>query len=81
MSQYWFRAKRYGWGWGLPLCWQGWAVLASHLAAIILLGELARGRIDINLYRALLVGVVLSLIGFCIWKGEPLTRAGGRRRS
>ena len=21
---YWFRAKKYGWGWGLPLTWQGW---------------------------------------------------------
>jgi hypothetical protein len=20
----WFPAKRYGWGWGLPCCWQGW---------------------------------------------------------
>lgn len=23
----WFPAKRYGWGWGLPVVWQGWAVL------------------------------------------------------
>jgi hypothetical protein len=22
--RYWFRAKRYGMGWGLPLAWQGW---------------------------------------------------------
>jgi hypothetical protein len=24
---YWFPAKRYGWGWGLPRVWQGWAVM------------------------------------------------------
>jgi hypothetical protein len=29
MSRYWFPAKRYGWGWGLPVTWQGWAVLAA----------------------------------------------------
>ena len=25
---YWFPAKRYGWGWGIPNRWQGWLVLA-----------------------------------------------------
>jgi hypothetical protein len=30
----WFPAKRYGWGWGPPVCWQGWAVI---LAWVILL--------------------------------------------
>ena len=29
---YWFLlAKRYGWGWGLPLFWHGWVVLAALL--------------------------------------------------
>jgi hypothetical protein len=22
--RYWFPAKRYGWGWGIPSTWQGW---------------------------------------------------------
>ena len=26
--EYWFPAKRYGWGWGIPNTWQGWLVLA-----------------------------------------------------
>ena len=28
-EKYWFPAKRYGWGWGLPSTWQGWIVLAG----------------------------------------------------
>ena len=28
-SRYWFPAKRYGWGWGLPATWEGWAVMAG----------------------------------------------------
>lgn len=28
----WFPAKKYGWGWGIPLTWQGWAVLAAYMA-------------------------------------------------
>ena len=45
--KYWFAAKRYGWGWGLPLCWQGWVVMGVWLAVlvplVILLEEPARG--------------------------------------
>src|ERR1019366_10065186 len=33
-SQYWFPAKRYGWGWGPPTMWQGWVVLIVWFAAI-----------------------------------------------
>ncbi|MEO8501799.1 MAG: hypothetical protein ABI565_12845 [Vicinamibacteria bacterium] len=32
--QFWFAAKRIGWGWGLPVRWQGWCVLAGYLALI-----------------------------------------------
>ena len=30
MQKYWFRAKRYGWGWAEPLTWQGWAVYFGY---------------------------------------------------
>jgi hypothetical protein len=30
-KKYWFPAKRYGWGWGLPSCWQGWVVLCTFV--------------------------------------------------
>ena len=26
----WFAAKRYGWGAGLPIAWQGWALSAAY---------------------------------------------------
>ena len=29
---YWFPAKTYGWGWGLPITWQGWLVFLAALA-------------------------------------------------
>ncbi|MEO6113242.1 MAG: hypothetical protein ABIP07_02175 [Sphingomicrobium sp.] len=31
----WFRARTYGFGAGLPLAWQGWALLALHVALIL----------------------------------------------
>jgi hypothetical protein len=33
-NRYWFPAKRYGWGWGPPQTWQGWAVVIVWFAAI-----------------------------------------------
>ncbi len=29
---FWFPAKSYGWGWGLPVKWQGWLVLLAYFA-------------------------------------------------
>ena len=40
----WFRAKRYGYGAGLPIAWQGWFLLALHIALILGLALLFRDR-------------------------------------
>ena len=32
----WFRVKRYGYGVGLPIAWEGWAVLFLYLSAATL---------------------------------------------
>jgi hypothetical protein len=37
----WFRAKRFGYGAGLPFKWQGWAVLGLYVLAMMGLGLLA----------------------------------------
>jgi hypothetical protein len=31
---FWFSAKRYGFGWGLPARWQGWVVLAVYFGLL-----------------------------------------------
>lgn len=33
----WLPAKRYGWGWGVPICWQGWAVMGGYLSGLMIL--------------------------------------------
>ena len=32
----WFEPKRYGYGSGLPIAWQGWVVLGLYLAVVFL---------------------------------------------
>mgnify|MGYP003386733087 CR=1 FL=1 len=40
----WFRAKRFGYGAGLPFRWQGWVLLITHMALIIGLAFLLSDR-------------------------------------
>lgn len=34
-SNYWFKPKNYGWGFGVPIAWQGWIAWAGFLSLII----------------------------------------------
>ena len=33
-KKYWFQKKRYGWGWGLPVAWQGCFVLVIYVVLL-----------------------------------------------
>jgi hypothetical protein len=68
--QYWFPAKRFGWGWGPPCAWQGWVALL--LWAVLLVAGLLRLQTQ---GRAITFGFVafmtLVFIGLCWLTGEP----------
>jgi hypothetical protein len=51
----WFRAKRFGYGAGLPFRWQGWVLLISHMALIIGLAFVLNDRPLILLPLILLI--------------------------
>ncbi len=70
-TQFWFPAKRYGWGWGVPSVWQGWAVLAAFAVLLVLDAAIflpSRRHIAFVAYSALLS---LLLVAICWAKGEP----------
>lgn len=52
----WFRAKRYGYGAGLPFKWQGWVLLSSHMALIIGLALGLGDRLTLAMPLILLAG-------------------------
>jgi hypothetical protein len=70
-TRYWFRAKRYGWGWGLPLTWQGWAILAAFIALIVADALVFPPRKALPAFIACVVGLSLLLVAVCWLKGEP----------
>jgi hypothetical protein len=75
--RYWFRAKRYGLGWGLPLAWQGWVFFFSWLLIFSLgIRFLTPGSAPMRLAFTALMVVLLVVI--CFWKGEPAGRRWNR---
>ena len=34
-DNFWFHAKKYSYGWGLPACWQGWATVIAYFGLVV----------------------------------------------
>jgi hypothetical protein len=72
----WFPAKKYGWGWGPPVCWQGWVVLALFVA-LVSLGAILLPPDKHPIAFVVSIIVLSILLTFVCWlKGEK----PGRRR-
>lgn len=52
----WFLPKRFGFGAGLPIAWQGWALLGAYIAALALAAVLLMPR-----HPALFAGLAIIL--------------------
>jgi hypothetical protein len=70
-KQYWFPAKRYGWGWGPPTAWQGWVVLGGFVAALAVDAIVFPPDRQLVAYLACAALSALVLIIICWRKGEP----------
>jgi hypothetical protein len=68
---YWFPAKRYGWGWGLPVAWQGWVVLGLYFVATISAGIWLRPHVHPLMFYGSVGAATVLLIVVCLLKGEP----------
>jgi hypothetical protein len=77
--KYWFPAKRYGWGWGLPRTWQGWVVIVSFALLIILGKDLFPPKYDLVAFIIYVLALILGLTTICWYKGEPLGWRWGKR--
>ena len=70
----WFAPKRYGYGAGLPIAWQGWALLAAHIGLILGCSVLLR---DHQATRPLWI-VVIALLPLPLYAAR--TRGGWKWR-
>lgn len=70
-KRYWFPTRSYGWGWGLPVTWQGWVVLAAYAAGIVVLWQRVPPEEEPTRYAVYFALLTLALVLVCWIKGEP----------
>lgn len=76
----WFAPKRYGYGAGLPIAWQGWAVMIAYFAVVIGAITWARERWWLTLAIVLPASALLVLITARTTRGGWKWRWGERGR-
>jgi len=64
----WFPAKKYGWGWGPPNCWQGWVVIAVWVALLVCGAVLLMPNIGRFILCTATLTIALNIM--CMLKGE-----------
>ncbi len=70
-TDYWFPAKRYGWGWGLPSRWQGWVVMVAFIGLVAAGSWLFPPAVEPTVYVAYVLALSAVLVLICWRKGEP----------
>jgi hypothetical protein len=77
----WFPAKKYGYGWGFPNCWQGWVFLISWLIALEASAYFLLVRWHhLTLFLVAEPILIVILIVVCLLKGEkPGWRWGDKK--
>ncbi len=66
----WFPALTYGYGWGIPVKWQGWVVMAAYIILITAGTFFIDSPKKLLLFYAYSLILTLALIFICWLKGE-----------
>jgi hypothetical protein len=74
----WFRAKRFGWGWGPPSSWQGWVVLVAYLVLVVGGIPLVQATKGDLVYVVYTMVCTVTLLVLCWLKGDPAGRRSSR---
>ena len=77
-KNYWFRAKHYGWGWGLPMTWQGWTIFIVYTILIISGIFIFPPKEKKAIFICWVVGLTIGILVICWIKGEPLRWRWGK---
>lgn len=78
--RYWFPAKTYGWGWGLPSTWEGWMVMVAYIAAMAAGGLYLLPRYGQGVFLAYTFVLAAALLAICRAKGEPPEWRWGKKQ-
>jgi asparagine N-glycosylation enzyme membrane subunit Stt3 len=77
----WFPSMKYGVGWGLPITWQGWAVLLAYMLLMIVGSVfLTSSPSRLAFFPAYVMCLTAFLIFICWKKGEKLSLRWGDKK-
>jgi len=68
---HWFPAKRYGWGWGLPVSWQGWTVLGAYFGLVAAGFLMFPPQKVVGLFIGYVAILTALLVVICWLRGAP----------
>ena len=69
-KEIWFPAKKYGFGWGLPIKWQGWLAVLIYsmlIGAGIVFIDYSENQVWFYIYCSILTAILILV---CWKKGE-----------
>ena len=77
----WFPGKKYGFGWGLPVTWQGWVVFLAYMLLVIV-GSLAFKNYHLSraMFSLYIIMLTIILILICWKKGEKAAWRWGKTK-
>jgi hypothetical protein len=76
---FWFPVKRVGWGWGAPVKWQGWALIALYAVSIVATGIFFPPRQNRPMFATSALILTILFIVIVALKGErPLAWRSGK---
>ncbi len=79
-EDFWFHAKRYGWGWGMPAKWQGWLVLGAYVGLLYSGGAYFKSKQSVSAFLIYAAVVTVALVIVVARKGEkPLAWRWGKK--
>lgn len=74
----WFAPKRFGYGAGLPIAWQGWALLAGYI--VVMLAPTPLLEWDPNLGTGIAAAIWIFATALVLVVAKRKTRGGWRLR-
>ena len=69
--RYWFLMKRFGWGWGPPVTWEGWVVFGQYVGLLSAASWAFPPDRSPPMFSGSVIALTAVLILICVWKGEP----------
>ena len=75
----WFAAKRFGYGAGLPIAWQGWATVVAYIVTMVLAGLMLEHSPPE--FRPVAIGIMVVATIVFVLVARARTRGGWRWHS